>query len=274
MQTAIPVAAVTSRTSLRRAMLLILYTAALVLLGWLLAVTAAHADSGNGRDAADRPDGLLGLSTGTVEETLAPVRRAPIVRAVVRTGVDTTRNTVDTVTDSPVVQALPPVVDPVLASVDDTVTPVLEAVDPASPQAEDPPPSADPATTSTAPGHRPPAGLSVGRSAEPPPATLLGATAGAVSSAAPVPTLLASPAAVSPRTAAAATPDVGALPNRAPWGDPPGESPDTDAGGGPGPVAVVPDRAGTPGDLVVPLEDLRRPAPPSLPAHEPGSTPD
>ena len=53
MQTAIPVAAVTSRTSLRRAMLLILYTAALVLLGWLLAVTAAHADSGNG--GATRP---------------------------------------------------------------------------------------------------------------------------------------------------------------------------------------------------------------------------
>ena len=275
MQTAIPVAVVTSRSSLRRAMVLVLLTGALVLLGWLLTVTAAHAESGGERDAEDHPDGLLGLST--VEDTLAPVRRAPVVRAVLRTGVDTTRDAVDTVTDSSAARALPPVADPIIASVDDVVTPVLEAVDPgaAGPRTDDPPGSGDPATTTgTARGHRPPAGQPGGRPAEPPPATLLGATAGAVSSAAPASTLLTSPAAVSPRTAAVATADVRPIPARAPWSDPPGESPDTDAGGGPGAVAVVSDPAETPGGPVVRLEHRRRPVPPSLPAREPGSTPD
>ena len=274
METDTPVAEVTRRSSLRRAMVLSLFTGGLVLFWWLLAVTAAQADTGRGLVPDERQDGAPGLVGGTLERTLAPVRQAPVARTVLRTATDSTRTAVDTVNESPLVRALPPAADPVLAVVDEVVTPALEAADTVvgepptddTSRAEDPAPTPDPSRV-----HRPSAGLSATRAAELPMVTLLGATAGAVSATAVAPTTLASPAAVSPGTAAAATQPEGSTPARTPWSGPPANSPDT---GGSSSLAVVADHGGTHGLPVVWIENPRRQAPPSLPAREPGSTPD
>ena len=222
----------------------------------------------------ERQDGAPGLVGGAVERTLAPVRQAPVARTVLRTAIDSTRTTVDTVTESPDVRALPPAADPVLAVVDEVVTPTLETVDTVvgeSPTDDTSRPEQPSATPGPSRVHRPSAGLSETRAAELPPVTLLGATTGAVGSTAVAPTTLASPAAVSPGVAAAATQPEGSIPARTPWSGPPANSPDT---GGSSSLAVVADHGGTHGLPVVWIEKLRRQAPRSLPASEPGSTPD